>query len=407
MTRLLVFALLGILTASGQTGGTTPKPGAGTPSPTPSPSPTRSPTPGSTQQTTDSTLSRTVFISGKVVMEDGTPPPESVVIERSCGSTRRAETRTDLKGHFNFQVGGGAVNTEQIMDVSNDSMSNRMPGQASGGLSPLGSAGGGRLDSMTNLRGCDLRALLPGYQSSAVNLSMHSQFDSPDIGMIILKRMAGREGDTISMTNALAPKDAKKAYDKSRQLMAKGDMTGAQRELSKAVDIYPKYASAWAELGRIQMDGNDPAGARKSFEKSVEADGKYLPPYERLAVLALRERNWEDLVEKTDKLIKLNAYDFPQAYYYNALGNLNLNHADLADKSARLALKQDPQKFARAYYILGLALAAKGEFANAAEQIKSYLTSGPVGNETDVVRKQLADIEKLATQQTAAKEPQP
>ena len=348
--------------------------------------------------------SHTIFISGKVVLEDGTPPPESVLIERICGTMRRAETRTDLKGQFSFQVGAGASNTEQIMDVSNDSGSTRMPSMTSSG--GLGASAPGRRSESSDLRGCELRAVLPGYQSGNVNLSMHTQFDSPDIGIIILKRLAGREGDTISMTNALAPKDAKKAFDKSRQLMAKGNTADALKELNKAVGIYPKYASAWAELGRLQMDATDPAGARKSFEMALEADPKYLPPYERLAVLALRERNWDDVLDRTDKLIKLNAYDFPQAYYYNALANLNLNHPEAAEKGARQALKYDPLKFARAGYILGLALAQRGEFGPAVECLKAYIASGPTPSEVDTLKKQLADIEKLATQQTAAKEQQ-
>ena len=405
MTRFAFFGLLTVALALAQTA--TPPKGTGGSTPAPTPSIPRSPTTTLPTQSGDPNLSRTIFITGKVVMQDGTPPPESVVIERLCGSYRRAETHTDMKGNFSFQVGAGASNTEQMMDASSESSSIRGPlsnssGATGGGLGASGQ-GGGR--NSTDMRGCELRATLPGYQSSSVNLSMHSQFDSPDIGILILKRLAGREGDTISMTNALAPKDAKKAFDKSRQLLAKGDTVEAQKQLSKAVDIYPKYAAAWAELGKLQMDASDAPAARKSFERSLEADPRYLPPYERLAVLALRERKWDDLVDKTDKLIKLNAFDFPQAYYYNALANLNLNHSDLAEKSARQALKQDPQKFARAYYVLGLALAQKGDFAAAVEQLKSYLESAPPGaTELDVVRKQMADIEKLATQQTAAKE---
>ena len=402
MTRLLIFAFLTGLVAVAQTATPAPKGGGGsTPNPTPTSIPTRNP-PNPSTQPLDTSLSKTIFISGKVVLEDGTAPPEPVLIERLCGTMRRAETRTDMKGHFNFQVGAGASNTEAMMDVSSDGMSGR-GGPLSTSSTSLGSSG----RNSTELRGCELRANLPGYQSSTVNLTMHSQFDSPDIGMIILKRLAGREGDTISMTNALAPKDAKKAFDKSRQLMAKGNTTDAQKELSKAVDIYPKYASAWAELGRLQMEANDAAAARKSFEKSLEADAKYLPPYERLAVLALRERNWDEVLDKTDKLLKLNSFDFPQAYYYNALAHLNLNHPELAEKSARQALKQDAQKFARAYYVLGLALAQKGEFASSVEQLKAYLSSNPNGNENEMVKKQLSDIEKLATQQTSATAKEP
>ena len=386
-------AFLAAFTASAQTGGT------GTVKPT-NPATTPTPAPRTSTSSNDTNQLRTVFISGKVIMEDGAPPPESVVIERSCGASRRAETHTDLKGHFSFQIGGGSTNTDAIMDVSNDSVSSQMPGGSSGGAlnASQSGVGSGRLESGNNLRGCELRAALPGYKSSSVNLSMRSQFDSPDIGIIVLKRLGGRDGDTISVTNALAPKDAKKAFDRARLLLAKGNAAESQKELLKAVELYPKYAAAWAELGRLQMDAKDDGAARKSFEQSLQADPKYLPPYERLAVLALRERNWDELVDKTDKLIKLNAYDYPQAYYYNALANLNLNHWQLAETSARKALQQDPLKFARAYYVLGLALAQKGDFAAAAEQLKSYLLAGPAPSEIAVLKEHLADIEKRAAQ---------
>ena len=37
---------------------------------------------------------RPVFLSGKVVMEDGTPPPDAVIIERVCGGERTSRRRT-------------------------------------------------------------------------------------------------------------------------------------------------------------------------------------------------------------------------------------------------------------------------------------------------------------------------
>ena len=49
--------------------------------------------------------SRPVFLSGKVVMEDGTPPPDAVTIERVCGGSVRPEGYTDSKGRFSFQLG--------------------------------------------------------------------------------------------------------------------------------------------------------------------------------------------------------------------------------------------------------------------------------------------------------------
>src|SRR5512134_821096 len=93
--------------AGGNTGGTiTP-----TPSPTPSPSPRpdsrdRFPQQGEQQQQpTFQEMRRPVFLTGKVIMEDGTPPPDSVTIERMCNGLARPEGYTDSKGRFSIELG--------------------------------------------------------------------------------------------------------------------------------------------------------------------------------------------------------------------------------------------------------------------------------------------------------------
>ena len=45
------------------------------------------------------------FLSGKVMMDDGSTPPEPVVVEQFCGAARKSGGHTDSKGRFNFQIG--------------------------------------------------------------------------------------------------------------------------------------------------------------------------------------------------------------------------------------------------------------------------------------------------------------
>src|ERR1017187_8863599 len=42
-----------------------------------------------------------VFISGRVMMEDGTPPPTSIAIQRTCSGSPRTVAYTNSKGQFN------------------------------------------------------------------------------------------------------------------------------------------------------------------------------------------------------------------------------------------------------------------------------------------------------------------
>src|SRR5712672_2913640 len=54
----------------------------------------------------DPNSSTTVFLSGKVVIDDGSVLAESVSIQTVCKGRRHTETHTDSHGGFSFQFGG-------------------------------------------------------------------------------------------------------------------------------------------------------------------------------------------------------------------------------------------------------------------------------------------------------------
>jgi TolA-binding protein len=77
-------------------------------------------------------------------------------------------------------------------------------------------------------------------------------------------------------------------------------------------------------------------------------------------------------------VMHLNPYDFPLAYYFNALANLRLNKLDAAEKSAREAVKLDTgHKEPREVYLLGIILANKQQFKEAASVFASIFGAFP------------------------------
>jgi len=387
----------------GAPGGNAPSPGVGTPSPgipdQGGRGRTTSPFPQDQQQQRFPEMQRPVFLSGKVVMEDGTPPPESVTIERMCGAgSARPEGYTDSKGRFSFELGG---NRGMFADASVDSndplgQAGGFPGASQGrGGSTMGMPGMGRGGfNERDLMGCEIRANLPGYQSSVVNLSGRRVMDNPDVGTIILRRLANVEGLTYSMTSAMAPKDAKKAYDKGKEQVKKKKLADAQKEFEKAVEVYPKYAAAWYELGAVRQQNKDVEGARKAYAESLNADVKFVLPHLQIAVLALQEQKWEEVASSTDRVIKLNPVSFPQAFFFNSIANYNLQKFDEALESAQQAVKLDQRhQWPKAQHVLGVLLAMKGDDQAALDNMKGYLKFSPQAGDADNVKKQITEIE--------------
>lgn len=361
-------------------------------------------------------MQRPIFLSGKVVMEDGTPPPDSVVIERICNGRVRPEAYTDSKGRFSFQLG---QNTGMMQDASVSSADagfggGNVPGQR-GSMGGLGGLNRGGSDQ--ELNGCELRASLAGFRSEVVQLTGRRMFDNPDVGTIIMRRLGNVEGTTISMTSLQAPKDAKKAYEKGRDVLKnnkKNDpkkIEQAHNEFEKAVQIYPKYAVAWYELGLISERNNDVEGARKAYAEALSADSKFVSPYLQMALLSAKENKWQDVADTTERVIKLNPVDFPHAFFYNSVANYNLKKMDDAEQSAREAVKLDTMhRIPKAQHLLGMILADKRDYTGAAENLRGYLRFAPQAQDADTVRQQLSELDKLtggAARVTAEPKPQP
>src|SRR5919204_1914830 len=47
----------------------------------------------------------TIFLSGKVVLQDGTAPSEPAAIQTVCRGRKKTEAYTDSRGYFSFQFG--------------------------------------------------------------------------------------------------------------------------------------------------------------------------------------------------------------------------------------------------------------------------------------------------------------
>ena len=342
-----------------------------------------------------------VSISGRVMVDDGAPPPETVVIERVCSGNARAEGYTDRKGYFSIDMGGERGMFQDASDSGahyNDIEPHDPQSQMSSGL-------GGAAMSEQRYMNCDLRANLPGYRSQVVSLANHGVLDNPDIGTIFLHRLGNVEGRLISAISLAAPKDARKAFEKGSDLARRNKLDDAMKNYRKAVDVYPKYAAAWLELGKLQAAKGQADTAHQSFDAAMQADPKYLNPYLELSRLALRAKNWRELADVTGRAVKLDPFDYPQQFLFNSVANYNLRNMEAAEKSAREAEKLDTEhRYPQVSHLLGVILAQRQDYTGAAGEMRDYLKFAPGAADAGTVRAQLEQLEKLSAQNAPPKQ---
>ncbi len=347
------------------------------------------PSPGTNFPSTQ-TQRQVLYISGAVVMQDGTPPPEPVAIERVCGGAAHKEGYTDSKGRYQIQLGQNF----ELQDVSESSNVSSGLGGMNGG-SGFGNQVGGV--NPRDLIGCEVRAMLPGFQSSTAMIRVEGAFGEIRMDTITLQRLGGGEGTTISLTTMQAPKNARKAYEKAQKDVTKNNFKDAEKELTKAVEEYPKFAAAWALLGMIHQGNKQNDEASKDFQQAINSDPQYAKPYFGLAVIAATQQNWKDTVRMSEQVNRLAPLAYPEAYFFGGVASYNLGNMDDAERNMRkfISLDNEHRRPVAALY-LGDILARKQDFAGAAQQAKAYLALAPNAPNSESVRAKLKQLEQLS-----------
>jgi tetratricopeptide (TPR) repeat protein len=192
-----------------------------------------------------------------------------------------------------------------------------------------------------------------------------------------------------------APNGARKAYEKAQKQVTKEDLKGAEKELTKAVQEYPKFAAAWALLGIIHQSFKQNDQAASDYQQAIAADPQYAKPYFGMAVLAAGQQNWKDTIRLAEQVNRLAPLAYPEAYFFSGVASYNLGSFDEAEKSMRkfLSLDTEHHRPIAALY-LGDMLAKRQDYAGAAEQAKAYLALAPNAPNSPSVREKLKQLEE-------------
>ena len=155
----------------------------------------------SLKKSLSSDIAKTMWITGKVVLDGGSAPPNRVTVILRCGMAELARVTSDSKGSFTMML-----NSDE---------------EVSGRARPLT----GRMGP--NLPDCDVLTDSPEYASQSTRLFGGMHQDINDVGTIVLHPRTAADGFTVSATTLAAPDKAKTAFEKGQQQEKKGRWAAA------------------------------------------------------------------------------------------------------------------------------------------------------------------------------------
>ncbi len=308
---------------------------------------------------------------GKLAMEGEPLPWEPMLVNVDCKGSVVNSTQADLQGRFVITF----VATKGV---------ERTPADA-------------QRQMETQYEGCQVRASLAGFRSSTVTITAKNLRDEPSLPTITLSPEGRGGGTELSMTTKEAPANAMKAFEKARADWLAQNPDGAEKNLRKAVQLYPGFAEAWLQLGKIQ-EGSDPKRAQESFSKASSADPKFVLPYEQLAAMAVKGERWQEALENTSHALELDPMGTPQLWYYDALAKFQLGKTEEASVSASRSLAIDPRHTVlNTEQLLAVILAKKADYVGALLHLNNCLSYLPAGPQADLVKQQIAQLEPRVT----------
>ena len=102
------------------------------------------------------------FLSGKVVVDDGTPLTDAALIQSICKGRIRAEGYTDRKGAFSVDLNSNARQMVVTAEENDSGIPAAVTAPRSGSNAGI---------AHRDMRDCDLQAVLPGFTSQSVELA--------------------------------------------------------------------------------------------------------------------------------------------------------------------------------------------------------------------------------------------
>lgn len=305
---------------------------------------------------------------GKLVLEGEPLPWQPLLVAVACKGTIVNRTQTDYQGQFVIRF----VDQHGVEAIPQDA----------------------QRQMETKYEGCVVQGILAGFRSAEKTITEHNLRDEPNIGNISLTPEDRGGGSEVSATTKAAPDKAMKAYLKARAAWLEENSNGAQKNLKKAVELYPQFAEAWLQLGKMRVAA-DPAGAREAFSKAMAADAKFILPYEQLAGMDVQDEKWVEVLRYTSEGLALDSVGTPQLWYYDALAKFQLGKTDEAQTSVQKGLEIDPRhSVPNMEQLLAVIMARKANYDAALQHLKNCLSYTPSGPGADLLKQQIALLEQ-------------
>lgn len=222
-------------------------------------------------------------------------------------------------------------------------------------------------------------------------LGLEVEVHRPDVGI-----RETHQGSKVSVRELSIPQKAQDAMQKGmRLLFQNSDYSGSMKQFQRAVELYPNYYEAYAQMAVAYKELGDTSSAEQALRKSVELSQEhYLDALCLLGALLSDSGRFAEAEPIARKAVELD----PNSWQANsALGSalLGLNRNKEAEVSAMAAVKLQPNN-PTLHLILANVHIKLLNYPAALDDLNAYLRLDPTGPFAEQARTERDELQRAS-----------
>jgi len=192
------------------------------------------------------------------------------------------------------------------------------------------------------------------------------------------RKTASATAPPPAISDAQAPKEARREYEKGERALAARKLGEAREHLAKAVDEYPCYARAQTDLGMVYSQQQDYAKAEAALRKSLSCDAGYVDAAVELGQLLNAEKRFGEAVPVLEQGARLSPAAW-QFYFELGVAQYGLKHYSAAEVEYLKAQSLNPNPPAELGVKLADVYLKEAAYDKAYAKMQEYLKAEPQG----------------------------
>lgn len=245
------------------------------------------------------------------------------------------------------------------------------------------------LSVVTAARGTAVQTieLSPGTVDTKGRLDIALKIDSTR-----LESDGGRgTGATISATVLSVPGRAAREYEDAQRCLARSDADCASVHLRRAVDIAPRFAMAWNQLGTIAYQTRRYSDAEADFRQALTAAPDAFEPLVNLGGVLLNLGRPREALGYNEQAVARRPND-ALANSQLGLTYFEIQASDVAEKYLKIAVQLDPAHFSHPQVTLAEIYLRRGDREKAIGELRDFLKWHPDLPQAAAIRAQIAEL---------------